>query len=211
MIDINKLAEVLGKESGNIQVRCMSEREIMETAPDFTHSYNLLNPYFYNEKIANDWNEQSPNITSYSDILRFVDEHKPSFFGKNRYCRPGVYSISYEGFHERIERAQKEYLDWCKEFSPIANQFKEELNKQTMRDVRLTDNKEFYFSGRLEILTTNEDGLINPITVEISDILFSTQNKEVLIRLFPQPFYGSDARCDIQLPAEYYKFLNWEE
>lgn len=210
MIDISKLAEVLQKESGNICVRCMSERERMETAPTFSYSYNLLNPCFYNEKISDDWDEQRSNITSYADILRFVDVHKPSFFGKNKYCQPDIYAVSYKNFRKTIERAKEDYLSWCEEFSPIANRLEEELNKKAIQNVRLT-YKRSVNSNRFEILTTDEDGLINPVTIKISDISFSTQSKEVLVRLFPRMFDEPDACCNIQLPAEYYKFLNWEE
>lgn len=209
MVDISKLAEVLRKENGNIRVRCMYERERMETAPTCSYSYNLLDPCFYNEKISDDWDEQRPSVTTYADILRFVDAHKPSFFGKHKYCQPDIYAVSYKGFRKTIERAEEDYHSWREEFSPIANQLEDELNKETLQNVRL--NRSSLNDNRLEVLTTDEDGLINSVTIEISDIAFSTQSKEALIRLFPQPHYGSDACCNIQLPAEYYKFLNWED
>lgn len=99
---------------------------------------------------------------------------------------------------------------WCEEFSPIVNQLEEELNKQPIQNVRLTYNRNLK-RNVLEVLTIDEDGLINPVTIEISHISFSTQSKEVLVCLFPQPLYALDACCDIQFPAEYYKSLNWEE
>ena len=210
MTDINKLAEIMQKESGNIQVHCMSERESVETAPYASRSYHLLDPCFYNEKINNDWNEQRSNITSYSDILEFIDKHRPSFFGKIRYCQPYFDAFSYKDFREYVKCEEKDYRRWCEKYSSIANQLKEELNEQTIQNVRLTYNRKFDFN-ELELLTTDEDGLINPVTIKISDILFSTQSKEVLVRLFPQPLYATDACCDIQFPAEYYKSLNWEE